>query len=136
MPSDVSKELSSQAVELGHLLTTTIGAVAEAQERMDDYTLRRKREFEEAPEGTFALPPLWYVFDKVAVEIELSATVRSTRQPGENPAGARADAPRLFCRTLTPASVSLYGHEAAAGLKVSVQLGPRAVLPLKDFEAK
>jgi hypothetical protein len=133
MPSDSSFNQPNQGVELGSLLANTIGAVVEAQERIDQYTLRRKQEFEETPEGSLALPPLWYVFDKVAVEVELSSTIRSYRvRPGE--LLAERSQPRLFCQTLNPAMVSLYGREASAGLKIRLQLGLHGNLPLKDAE--
>lgn len=139
MPVDVSTERRSQAVELGSLLANTIGSVVEAQEQLDAYTMRRKQEFEAAPEGSLALPPLWYAFNQVAVEIELSATVRTSRESTEArtvaaPATAAAARPRLFCQTLNPTTVSLYGYQASAGLKVQVQLALRGVLPLKDSE--
>ncbi|HEV7473880.1 MAG TPA: hypothetical protein VGN90_07515 [Pyrinomonadaceae bacterium] len=133
MPREVSFDQPTQGVELGSLLANTIGAVVEAQERMDDYTLRRKQEFEEAPEGSLALPPLWYVFDKVAVEVELSTTIRSSRSRSAASLDRRTQ-PLLFCHTLNPTMVSLYGYQASAGLKIRMQFGPRANLPLKSSD--
>ena len=120
----------AQGVELGGLLANTVVAIAEAQQRMDAIALERKREVEAAPAEESPLPPLWFVFDKVAVEVELSATIRTEEETliRADPAGARVR-PRLFCQTLNPTTVSLYGYEASAGLKVRLQLGPRPVLP-------
>ena len=119
----------AQAVELGGLLASTVGAIVEAQQLMDNFALERKREVEEAPGEESPLPPLWFVFDKVAIEVELSATIRAEEEETlTSPPGARAQS-RLFCRTLNPTSVSLYGYQASAGLKVRLQLGPREVPP-------
>lgn len=119
----------AQAVELGGLLASTVGAIVEAQRLMDNFALERKREAEEAPGEESPLPPLWFVFDKVAIEVELSATVRAEEgQTLTSPPGARTQS-RLFCQTLSPTSVSLYGYQASAGLKVRLQLGPREVPP-------
>lgn len=137
MPRKGTFDNLSQAVELGGLLANTVGAIVEAQERMDAHALERKREFEEASGGAPPLPPLWFVFDKVAVEVELSASVRSESAPTRAGSTAARAQPRLFCQTLNPTAVSLYGYEASAGLKVRLQLGPRAVPPTKDLpEAK
>jgi hypothetical protein len=135
MPGDVSTDRRSQAVELGSLLASTIGSVVEAQERIDAYTMHRKQEFEAAPEGSLALPPLWYAFNNVAVEIELSATVRTSQESADaRTVVAPAARPQLFCHTLNPTMVSLYGYQASAGLKVQVHLVLRGILPLKGSE--
>lgn len=124
MPRDPSHDQPIEGVELGSLLASSIGAVVEAQQGMDEYTLRRKQEFEKTPEGNLALPPLWYVFDKVSVEMELSTIIRSDERVQ----------PRLYCQTLNPTTVGLYGYQAAAGLKIRMQLGPRGNLPLKSSQ--
>ena len=133
MPRNPSPDQPIQGVELGSLLASSIGAVVEAQQRMDEYTLRRKQEFEKTPEGNLALPPLWYVFDKVSVEMELSTSIRSS----QSRLGASSDErvqSLLYCQTLNPTMVSLYGYQASAGLKVRMQLGPRGNLPLKNSQ--
>ena len=111
----------NDAVELGQLLSKTVGSVAQAQEQLDAYTEARRAAYEEAPQGSLVLPPLWYVFSAVSIELELSATVVQ---------GAAAPA-QLMCRTLNPTSVGLYGHRASAGLRVRVQLEPQGLLPIK-----
>jgi len=133
MPRKPSLDQPVQGVELGSLLASSIGAVVEAQERMDDYTLRRKQEFEQTPEGKLALPPLWYVFDKVSVEMELSTNIRSSESQLEASSDERVR-PLLFCQTLNPTTVGLYGYQAAAGLKIRLQLGPGGNLPLKNSQ--
>lgn len=122
---------TSQYVELGRLLGNTIGAVVEAQEKLDKYTLARKHAYETAEEGDLALPPLWYLFNNVSIELELSAqvgnAVPTARQGIEN---GKAE-PHLFCRTLNPTSVSLYGYQASAGMKIRVMMSPQGSLPVK-----
>jgi len=111
-------------VEFGTLLTTTVAAVAQAQEELDDRTLERSREYRALPAGELAVPPLWFAFSQVALELEMSATVAG---------GATGDG-RLFCRTADPTMVGLYGYEASAGVKVRLLMGPRGPLTIKDAD--
>lgn len=108
-------------VEFGELLASTVGAVAEAQARLDDLTLERTRLYEAAPPGSLAAPPLWFTFNQVAVDLEMSATVAGGAGGGQ-----------LFCRTADPTMVGLYGYEASAGVKVRLLMGPRGPLQIKD----
>ena len=111
-------------VEFGRLLSATVESVADAQARLDDFTLARTREYEAAPEGSLAVPPLWFTFHQVAVELEMSATV----------AGGQTGDGRLFCRTADPTMVGLYGYEASAGVRVRLLMGPRGPLTIKDAD--
>ena len=118
----------NESVALGNLLANTIGSVVDAQEKIDAYTERRRLAYESAPEGSLALPPIWYVFNNVSVEMELSAAVGEiSTDIHPNPM------PHLVCRTLDPATVSLYGRESAAGLKIRVDLAPQGFLPIKQM---
>ncbi len=121
-------QTASQSVELGCLLANTIGSVVQAQERLDAYTLTRKQAYEAAPEGALALPPLWYLFSEVEVEIAMSATVGAWPLPGDDPESV----PHLFCRTVEPTMVSLYGYQASAGLNVRVRMTPQGAVPIKS----
>ncbi|MEJ2692020.1 MAG: hypothetical protein P8166_02925 [Candidatus Thiodiazotropha sp.] len=116
---------SNQPVELGRLLANTIGSVVQAQEQLDSYSERRSRTFETAEAGTLTLPPLWYTFSNVVVEMELSATVARL---GED------QSPHIMSQTLDPASVGLYGHSASSGLKVRVEMAPQGVVPIKESD--
>lgn len=119
--------LQTQAAELGDLLSTTIGSVVRAQEKLDEYTLARKKAYEMAEIGSLALPPLWYVFKQVGIELEMSASVQKI-----SGAGIVDDAPHVVCRTLDPTMVSLYGHAASSGMRVRVIVEPGTVLPIKN----
>lgn len=109
----MTSRLSS--VELGDLLSGTVGAVVRAQEELDEHAQRRLEEIEGGPPGSTALPPLSYTFTNVALEIEMSASVAGSR---------------LLCQTLDPGSVGLYGYQASSGLRVRLVLAPRA-LPVR-----
>lgn len=124
----MSTLLQTQATELGKLLSNTIGSVVSAQEKLDEYTLARKQAYEEAEIGSLALPPLWYVFKQVAIELELSASVQNISAPGM----PLDDTPHIVCRTLDPTMVSLYGHAASSGMKVRVIVEPGTVLPIRN----
>lgn len=119
--------IAEKGVELGELLANTIGSVVNAQERIDLYTEKRRQAWENAKEGDMALPPLWYVFNKVSVELELAAKVGNITSPA-----AKNPGPHLVCQTLTPSVVSLYGRTAAAGLRIRVDLAPQGLLPIKQ----
>lgn len=111
-------------VEFGQLLSTTVGAVAQAQQQLDDFTLARTKAWKDAPEGTMTVPPLWFTFNQVALELEMSATV----------AGGNTGGGQLFCRTADPTMVGLYGYEASAGVRVRLMMGPRGPLQIKDAD--
>lgn len=119
----------NQSVELGRLLTTTIASVIQAQEQMDYYTEQRRLAFESAPEGSLVLPPLWYVFSDVAIEMELSASVAEVTdsETGETK-------PHIVSSMLNTTNVGLYGYQAASGLRVRVQLAPQGIVPIKNSE--
>jgi hypothetical protein len=121
---------SRDAVQLGDLLATTLGAVAQAQDRLDAHALARREAYEAAAADAARLPPLWYTVRSVAVELELSAalTTSAQRLPG-------AEA-QLLCRTLDPTVVSLFGFRAAAGLRVRLIAGPREPEPGPMMERK
>lgn len=125
MSADESQGPPSLGVEFGELLASTVGAVARAQEELDAYTLRRSREYEATPAGQFAVPPLWFTFNQVAVDLEMSATVAGGAQDGEAGAG------RLLCRTLNPTMVGLYGYQASAGVRVRLTMGPAGPLSIR-----
>lgn len=124
---DSSLNQASERVELGKLLANTIGSVVRAQEQLDDYSSRRSRSYETAEAGTMALPPLWYTFSNVVVEMELAATV--ARKPLD-------DNDYIMSQTLNPTSVGLYGYSASAGLKVRIEMAPQGIMPIKETESE
>ncbi len=117
----------NEPVELGQLLSNTIGSVVQAQEKLDQYTQQRKQAYLEAEAGELALPPLWYVFSNVAIEMELSASVAEIYNED-----TEKSEPYIISRTLNETSVGLYGYQASSGLKVRVLLAPQGMVPIKE----
>jgi hypothetical protein len=114
-------------VEFGDLLAATVGAVARAQEALDQSTEARARAYRQAPDGELAVPPLWFAFDRVALELEMSATAAGRATGGGG---------QLFCRIADPTMVGLYGHQASAGVRVRLLMGPRGPLAITDAGAE
>ena len=109
-----------QAVELGELLARTVVSVAAAQEALDRHATARLDAIERGDEDAPRVPPLWYTFTEVTLEVALSASVE--RASGSVP-------PRLMSRPVDPRQVSLYGYQAASGLMVRLRLAPRQGMP-------
>ncbi|MDJ0807604.1 MAG: hypothetical protein QNJ78_12310 [Gammaproteobacteria bacterium] len=128
MAEDKPIQTGNQPVELGQLLANTIASVVKAQEQLDVYAAKRTQAYEEAEAGELVLPPLWYTFSKVDVEMELSADIRKIQ------ADSDTLEPHIFSRTLNPASVGLYGYQASSGLRVRVEMSPQGMLPIKAAE--
>jgi hypothetical protein len=116
-----------QQAELGTLVAGAVEAVVRAQAGLDEQARRRTEEYLEAPAGSLALPPLWYAFQSVSIEIQLSATVRQA-------AAGDGGGASLVCRTVNPATVGLYGYEAASGMTVRVVIAPNGAIPAKPVE--
>lgn len=114
--------LPGQQAALGALLASAVGGVVQAQRRLDDDAVARVTEYVTTPQGEVTLPPLWFTFAEVKLELELAATL--TRVGPRDTAGGDL---RLDCRLLNPAAVSLFGHQACSGLTVSLSLAPREV---------
>ena len=111
---------SQQAVELGELLASTVVSVAEAQEGLDRHASARLDAMERGDADAPRVPPLWYTFTDVALEVALSASVQR----------ATANAPaRLMSRPVDPRNVSLYGYQASSSLVVRLRLAPRNGMP-------
>ena len=121
---------SNQAVELGQLLSSAIHAVVKAQEQLDQYTEMRKQAYESAAEGSLAIPPIWYTFNNVAIEMELSSSIAEVE---DIHSGTKV--PHIVSQTLNPTSVGLYGYQASAGLRVRIQMAPHGFVPIKNEPA-
>lgn len=123
-------KITNQAVELGQLLSSTITAVVQAQEQLDIYTESRRQAYEAAPEGSLAVPPVWYAFNNVAVELELSSFIAETEDINTG-----LMTPHLMSKTLNPTTTGLYGYQASAGLRVRIHLAPQGTVPIKEEPA-
>ena len=123
---------AGQQASFAALLIETVDGVVQAQRRLDTDALARTTQFISTPQGEIALPPLWYTFSLVNLQLELTASVTritpvSTAQPD---AEAKRGSVRLDCRLVNPAAVSLFGYTAASGFKVSLTLAPQQASPL------
>ncbi|MBL8444384.1 MAG: hypothetical protein JNK52_10095 [Zoogloeaceae bacterium] len=117
----LSTELAGQqAVELGELLARTVVSVAEAQESLDRHATARLDALEHDEPDAPRVPPLWYTFTEVSVEVALSMTVQHA---------TTGTSTRLLTRPVDPRQVSLYGYQAASSLVVRLQLSPRSAPP-------
>ncbi len=114
---DSSDTLPGQQASLGTLLAQAVDGVVQAQRVLDIDAQSRVANYVETPQGDVALPPLWYTFSEVTIELEMAAaSVRS---------GSSRGSARLDARLLNPASVSLFGYAASSGLRVQLRLVPR-----------
>jgi len=121
---------NNQAVELGQLLSNTIHSVVKAQEQLDQYTENRRQAYESAAKGSLAIPPIWYTFNNVSIEMELSASIAEVE---DIRTGIKV--PHIVSQTLNPTSVGLYGYQASAGLRVRIQMAPHGFVPIKSEPA-
>lgn len=120
MSSDDGNTRGQQA-PLGVLLAEAVAGVVQAQRVLDEDAQARVKSYFDAPQGETVLPPLWFTFGEVKLELELASAVAQV-QAGST--GGRAGV-QLMGRLLNPATVSLFGYAAASGLRVSLTLAPR-----------
>jgi len=114
----------TQRSELGALLAGTVRAVVDAQDVLDDHARQLASEYAAAEPGTLVLPPLWYVFDSVGIDIDLSTeVVRTVVTSGEAPQT------QLLVRTLNPVTAGVFGYSASTGTRVHLTLTPQRVVP-------
>jgi hypothetical protein len=124
MTGDNTAPAGAQQAELGVLLAGAVRAVASAQDVLDDHARQRAEAYQKAAPGSLTLPPLWYAFDVVTVDIELSSEVVRTTSSNDAPGETQ-----LLCRTLNPLTVGLYGYSASTGTRVHVGLSPQRFVP-------
>jgi hypothetical protein len=114
----------AQQASLGTVLAEAVAGVVQAQRRLDEDAVNRATQYVETPQGELTLPPLWYTFSEVKLELEMAAAMtRTSARTGT--AAEQEGSVRFDCRLLNPAAVSLFGHAASSGFKVSMTLAPR-----------
>jgi len=124
MSGQSSPQGGTQQSELGALLAGTVRAVVDAQDVLDDHARQLAQDYAAAEPGTLALPPLWYAFDAVGIDIDLSTeVVRTVVAPGQAPQT------QLVCRTLNPVTAGVFGYSASTGTHVHVTLTPQRITP-------
>ncbi len=119
-----SQQGGTQRSELGALLAGTVQAVVDAQDVLDDHARQRALEYEAAEPGSLALPPLWFAFDSVGIDIDLSTEVVCVAaEPGAVPRT------QLVCRTLNPVTAGVFGYAASTGTRVRLTVAPQGIVP-------
>ena len=115
---------------LSRILGSVAAGLVTAQSRLDAQASKSATIYAETPTGVLAVPPLWYAFRDVQVELEMSASIAAvgTTQATSAATGGTAE---LQCRLVNPASVSLFGYQASAGLRITMQLGVMGAQPIK-----
>lgn len=122
-----------QQSSLAALLAEAVDGVVQAQRRLDQDAQERVTRYVATPQGGVALPPLWFGFSEVTLQLELAASVThitTASIPEANGETPRSGV-RLDCRLVNPAAVSLFGYRAASGFKVSLTLAPQDAAGLR-----
>jgi hypothetical protein len=115
-----------QQASLGSVLAEAVAGVVQAQRRLDEDAVNRATRYVETPQGELTLPPLWFTFSEVKLELEMAAAMtRTSARASTSNADDQDGAVRFDCRLLNPAAVSLFGYAASSGFKVSLTLAPR-----------
>jgi hypothetical protein len=104
----------SPAVALEDLLGAVARGIVSAQQEMDRAALAAPESTVILPTGELQLRPVWFVFARTTLDLELSTFV----------ATSTAEVARFQCRPLDPAAVALRGYAAAAGARLHVEIGP------------
>lgn len=124
-----------QQSSLAALLAEAVDGVIQAQRRLDQDAQERVTRYVETPQGGVALPPLWFGFSEVTLQLELAASVTriATASISEANGGTPRSGVRLDCRLMNPAAVSLFGYRAASGFKISLTLAPQDAAGLRPL---
>ena len=124
-----------QQSSLAALLAEAVDGVVHAQRRLDQDAQERVTRYVATPQGGVALPPLWFGFSEVTLQLELAASVTriTTASIPEANGGTPRSGVRLDCRLVNPAAVSLFGYRAASGFKVSLTLAPQDAAGLRPL---
>ncbi len=130
--------LPAQQAPLASLLCEAVAGVLHAQAELDRDALSRVTQFVQTPNGALSLPPLWYSMTQVDLSFEMAATVSkvNARPSASCTKGTNGDSGRLDCRLLNPAMVSLFGHSASSGLKVTLRLAPQDADGLRPLDTQ
>lgn len=128
--TDDNYPATGQQAPLGDLLAQAVSGVVQAQRVLDEDAQSRVHAYFETPQGETVLPPLWFTFGEVKLELEMaSAVARKGKATARGTTGIDAARPevQLQARLINPAAVSLFGYAAASGLRVTMILQPHAM---------
>ena len=105
-----------ETAELGELLSGLARSVVQAQDQLDAHATRQATQYAQLPDGTLAIPPLWYTVKNAVIEVEMAGVIQNKQ---------------MICRLLNPAGVALFGYQASSGVRVRIAIGPNTVVPMK-----
>jgi len=106
--------------ELGELLSGLARSVVQAQDQLDIHASRQATEYAKLPDGTLAIPPLWYTVKNAVIDVEMAGVIQNQQ---------------IICRLLNPAGVALFGYQASSGVRVRIAIGPSAIRTRTPLEA-
>ena len=124
-PSVKIPALDGESAELGAILGGVVRDVIDAQAALDEHARESRARTLATPAGAVVIPPLWYTFSDVTLEVELAASLTSQ--------GGRA---RLSCRTCSKTMTSLHGRSAATDVRVRLQIAPQGLLATRTATAE
>lgn len=116
----------SPAVALEDLLGGVVRGIVAAQRELDQAAVSETERSVLMPDGEARLRPVWFVFERTKLDLELSTFV----------ADSTGGASQLQCRPLDPTAVALRGYAAAAGARLQLEIAPlgAAILRRDDEE--
>ncbi|TVZ41725.1 hypothetical protein P886_1073 [Alteromonadaceae bacterium 2753L.S.0a.02] len=117
--------MSETQVPLADLLNTTVDALLDAQDKLDEYATTRSRRFQEVPPGEPVLPPLWFNFDNIDLELSLLASVQNVRVNNQ-------DRAEFLAATAKEADLALYGSAVQTGLTLRMSLQHHSQAAIKE----
>jgi len=109
--SSVHIFVMADAVELDALLRSVARGITAAQGELDRVAAASPQSPVPLPEGEVHLRPLWFVFGKTTLELELSTFVARGTEG-------------FACKVLDPVTVALHGRAELSTTKLRVEIAP------------
>jgi hypothetical protein len=97
-------------VGLEEMLSGIARGLVSAQGQLDRAARETVATTSAVPDGEVHLRPLWFVFQRTSIDLELSTFVAKGAQ--------------LQCRMLDPVAVALRGYSQSSGTKVRIEIAP------------
>ena len=116
----------SPAVALEDLLGGVVRGIVAAQEELDQAALAESDRSVPLPVGEVHLRPVWFVFERTTLDLELSTFVSEST----------GSASQFQCRPLDPAAVALRGYAAASGARLHIEIAPLGAGILRRGDAE
>ena len=95
------------------LFSDLVDGLVSAQKSLDQNTLEQRERFLLGPQGTLHVPPLWFHFRRVKVDLEVRALTVE-----------KQGSPSLTCRLIDPVTSNLIETDVASRGRISVAIEP------------